>query len=195
MKRTSKYCTIFPGTYCFFTRYHSQCSLCKGTEQALNYNYKLLGGLVGLVVCFNVCCSISSANLPAPTPNHSKPWLAQNFELPGDLDISEDEPSSAEKSPISLPKSTSSDESPSRSLPSTNTSNSTPTSTNQDQVVTLPALDHDHPVVTDSPSDSQSPTWQSIPAAKIDSPEDKEEISPNSNTFPEDEDLDILYAI
>lgn len=157
----------------------------------MNYNYKLLGGLVGLVVCFNVCCSISSANLPAPTPNHSKTWLAQNFELPGDLDISEDEPSSAEKSPISLPKSTSSDKSPSRSLPSTNTSNSTPTSTNQDQVVTLPALDHDRPVVTDSPSDSQSPTWQSIPAAKIDSPEDKEEISPNSNTFPEDEDLDI----
>ena len=155
----------------------------------MNHNSKLLGGLLGLAVCFNVC-SASSAKSPDTTHNHSKTWLAQNFELPGDLDINEDEPSSVNKSPISLPPATPSETTSVRSLPAADTKNSAPAASSTNQAVTLPAAEGDRPVVTGAPA-TPSATWQSIPAAKIDSPETQEEISPEPNIFSEDEDLGI----
>ena len=153
----------------------------------MNHNSKLLGGLLGLVVCFNVC-SASSAKSPDTTRDHLKAWLAQNFELPGDLDISEDEPSSADESPISRPQSAPSETTSTSSLPTVSPQNSTPEASSPNQAVTLPAPEGGRPVVTEAPS----ATWQSIPAAKIDSPEPPKEVSPDPKIFSEDEDLEIV---
>lgn len=101
----------------------------------MNYHSKLLGGLLGLIVSFNLG-SVSLAHLPEAAPSYSEAETAPIFELPGDLDISEDKATATEEAP---------------------------------------SAPHTPPT-----------TWQSIPAAKVDSSQTQEEIAPDPNNFSEE---------
>lgn len=126
----------------------------------MNNHSKLLSGLLGLLVCINFSSAVS-ANSPKSQPHQLGRWLAQNFELPGDLDISEDDTSTV---PSSIPE-----------TPQNN------------QAVILPARGEKKPVVTES----TTPSWQSIPAAQIDTIESEQNNSQEQEVFPEDENADI----
>lgn len=152
----------------------------------MNPNSKLLGGLLGLVICLN-SYSVSLAKFPAPTEGGSKPWLAQNFELPGDLDTNEDDESPSTQSSVFPPQSPSNRSSNVDDAPSVAAPNYSPTASPKEPEFPPSTQNQAIPTVTET----NIPTWQSIPAAKIDSPEIQEEISQEQNSFPEDEDLSI----